>query len=66
MYVSTGTHNVLAIEAKTGAVKWRYRPDGPVLYGGNKGLVVADGKVIFGRRDSTLMALDQQTGQILW
>ena len=32
----------------------------------NKGLVVADGKVIFGRRDNTLMALDQQTGQVVW
>ncbi len=66
MYVSTGMRNVLAIEAKTGTVKWRYRPEGPGLYGGNKGLVVAEGKVIFGRRDSTLMALDQQTGHVVW
>ena len=29
MYVTTGTRNVLAIEAATGKVKWRYRPDSP-------------------------------------
>ena len=27
MYVSTGTRGVLALDAATGAVKWRYRPD---------------------------------------
>src|SRR5437867_2046055 len=66
MYVTTGMRNVLAIDAKTGTVKWRYRPDGPALYGSSKGLLVADGKVIFGRRDRTLLALDQQTGAIVW
>jgi PQQ-dependent dehydrogenase (methanol/ethanol family) len=66
MYVASGMRNVLAINAKTGDVKWRYRPDGSALYGGNKGLVVAEGKVIFGRRDNTLLALDQQTGRVVW
>src|SRR5262249_26750003 len=27
MYVSTGTRNVVAIDARTGNVKWRYRPE---------------------------------------
>jgi quinohemoprotein ethanol dehydrogenase len=66
MYVTTGMRNVLAIEAKTGRVKWRYRPDDPPLYGASKGLVVAEGKVIFGRRDRTLLALDKETGEVLW
>jgi PQQ-dependent dehydrogenase (methanol/ethanol family) len=65
MYVTSGLRNVLAIDAKTGAVKWRYRPE-PSVVGANKGVVVVDGKVIFGRRDNRLIALDQQTGQIVW
>lgn len=66
MYVTTGMRNVLAIDAKTGAVKWRYKPDGTPLFGSSKGLVVVDGKVIFGRRDRTLLALDQHTGDVIW
>jgi quinohemoprotein ethanol dehydrogenase len=67
MYVTTGTRNVLAIDVKTGAVKWRYRPESEEgKTGANKGVVVADGKVVFGRRDNLLMALDQQTGDVVW
>src|SRR5207245_2344499 len=67
MYVTTGTRNVLAIDAKTGEVKWRYRPESEEgKTGANKGVVVADGKVVFGRRDNLLMALDQQTGHVVW
>ena len=66
MYVTTGTRNVLAIDAATGKVKWRYRPDAPGPIGGNQGVVVADGKVFFGRRDNTLVALNQETGSLIW
>lgn len=65
MYVTTGLRNVLAIDAKTGTVKWRYRPD-PSVVGSNKGVVVAEGKVIFGRRDNHLIALNQETGAVEW
>jgi len=66
MYVTTGLRNVVAIDAVTGAVKWRYRPDGPGVVAANKGVVVAEGKVIFGRRDNHLIALDQKTGSVVW
>jgi quinohemoprotein ethanol dehydrogenase len=66
MYVTTGTRHVLAIDAATGAVKWRYRPDSPGPIGGNQGVAVADGKVFFGRRDNVLVAVDQKTGSLLW
>ena len=49
MYVTTGTRSAMAIDAATGNVKWRYRPDTEGPGGGNKGVVVADGKVFFGR-----------------
>src|SRR5262245_38684313 len=66
MYVSTARPNVLAIDATTGAIKWRYRPDSETRSGANKGVVVADGKVFIGRRDNMLVALDQQTGKVAW
>jgi quinohemoprotein ethanol dehydrogenase len=65
MYVTTGRRGVVALNAKTGAVKWRYRPEQEVV-GANKGVVVAEGKVIFGRRDNRLIALDQETGAVAW
>jgi quinohemoprotein ethanol dehydrogenase len=67
MYVTTGTRGVLAIDARTGSVKWRYRPqDSEGAGGGNKGVAVAEGKVFFGRRDAVLVALDQETGKEVW
>ena len=66
MYVTTGTRNALAIDAATGNVKWRYRPDSEGPTGGNKGVVVAEGKVFFARRDAVLVALDQKTGALVW
>jgi alcohol dehydrogenase (cytochrome c) len=66
MYVTTGTRNVIAIDAATGTVKWRYSPSEEGRTGANKGVVVADGKVIFGRRDNTLVALDKETGRLVW
>jgi len=66
MYVATGMRELLAIDAKTGAVRWRYRPDSKGAAGANRGVVAAEGKVFFGRRDNVLVALDQQTGQVIW
>src|SRR5437867_7613326 len=66
MYVTTPRLHVLAIDAATGAVKWRYRPDAETRIGANKGVAVGDGKVFVGRRDNVLVALDQQTGRVVW
>jgi len=66
MYVTTARQHVLAIDAATGAVKWRYRPDAETRIGGNRGVAVGGGKVFTGRRDNVLVALDQQTGQLVW
>ena len=66
MYVSTPRQHVLAIDAATGAVKWRYRPTPESRIGANKGVAAGDGKVFVGRRDNLLVALDQQTGQVVW
>ena len=66
MYVSTARLHVLAIDAANGTIRWRYRPGSETRIGANKGVAVGDGKVFVGRRDNVLVALDQQTGQVVW
>jgi PQQ-dependent dehydrogenase (methanol/ethanol family) len=66
MYVSTARQHVLAIDAATGTIKWRYRPGPETRIGANKGVVVGAGTVFIGRRDNMLVALDQQTGRVIW
>src|SRR2546428_3717499 len=63
MYVTTA-RSVLALDAKTGKIKWRERPDSGAG-SSKKGAVVAEGKVFFGLRHSAV-ALGQKTGRGLW
>lgn len=64
MYITTGAQNVVALNAKTGEIKWKYTYTKVGFP--NRGVAVAEGKVFFGRRDNTLVALDQHTGQVVW
>ncbi len=66
MYVTASRSHVLAIDAATGAVKWRYRSGPGTRAGSSRGVGVGGGKVFVGRRDNVLVALDQQTGQVVW
>jgi PQQ-dependent dehydrogenase (methanol/ethanol family) len=67
MYVAAETGGgVLALDAATGAVKWRRAPFENAGRGVNRGVVVADGKVFSSGGDNTLMALDQKDGRLLW
>lgn len=64
MYIPTGTGGVLALDAATGAVKWRYQSSS---HGGtNRGVTVGDGKVFSSGGGNTLVALDQETGDLAW
>jgi alcohol dehydrogenase (cytochrome c)/methanol dehydrogenase (cytochrome c) subunit 1 len=75
LYVSTswGPKYVYALDAATGAQKWKYEPDIPddVLQFAccdvnNRGVAYADGKIFVGRLDGYLAALDAGTGKELW
>jgi len=75
LYVSSswGPKTVFALEAKTGAIKWRYEPEVPgdvMQYGCcdvvNRGVSYGDGKIFVGRLDGHLVALDAKTGNELW
>lgn len=70
MYVSTAENHVLALDARTGAVRWQYAHVyrttidccGPI----NKGVTVYGGRVFMATADARLVALDAHTGAKLW
>ena len=75
LYVTSshGPKNVFAVDARTGAVRWRYSPEVPPGIDqfaccdvNSRGVAYANGKVFFGRLDGHLVALDAKTGKELW
>jgi alcohol dehydrogenase (cytochrome c) len=71
MYVSGWDGYVWALDATTGKVFWRYRHaiplDVPLCCGNvNRGVAVANGKVIFATPHGHVVALDATTGQPVW
>jgi alcohol dehydrogenase (cytochrome c) len=75
MYVTSsfGPKNTFAVSAKTGEVKWTYQPDVPKAIDqyaccdvNNRGVAHADGKIVLGRLDAHVVALDAKTGKELW
>jgi alcohol dehydrogenase (cytochrome c) len=72
LYVTSsfGPKNLFAVNAKTGAVKWRYSPKGIDQFAccdvNNRGVAHANGKIFVGRLDANMVALDANTGKELW
>jgi quinohemoprotein ethanol dehydrogenase len=72
MYVVTGADDVSAIDVHTGATKWTHRAHlnqkiATICCGWtNRGVALGDGKVYVGQLDGKLVALDQQTGSLVW
>src|SRR5258708_8059600 len=71
MYVTTSYSHVYALDAKTGAEIWHYKPKlGPVTTfccgPNNRGVAVYDDKVYVGTLDAKLVALDAKTGSVVW
>jgi alcohol dehydrogenase (cytochrome c) len=75
LYVTSshGPKNVFAVDARTGALRWRYSPEVPAgidQYAccdvNNRGVAYANGKIFVGRLDGYLVALDAKTGNELW
>ena len=70
---SAGPRYVYAVNAKTGAIRWKYAPEIPpdvqqtTCCGlDNRGVAYARGKVFVARLDAMLVALDAGTGKELW
>jgi quinohemoprotein ethanol dehydrogenase len=64
---------MFAVDARTGKTKWRWDPDvprehitglccGPV----NRGMAIFNGRVYAGLLDGRVVALDQETGKVIW
>lgn len=75
LYIHTPFPNkVFALDLEDeGRVIWSYEPDQdfrviPVMCCDtvNRGLAYADGKLFLGQADNTLIALDAETGELLW
>ena len=71
MFVTGSYSRIYAIDMKTGAKLWKYEhrlPDGimPCCDVVNRGAALYDNLVIFGTLDAQLIALDQDTGKIVW
>lgn len=70
MFVATPQNQVIAIDAKSGNVLWRYRnpapPDLILLHPTSRGVALYNDKVYFARAESVLVALDAKTGREVW
>ena len=62
VYFGSGDGNVYALDAKTGAVKWKYQT-GDVVHASP---AIADGMLFVGSWDSWFYALDAATGALKW
>jgi alcohol dehydrogenase (cytochrome c) len=71
MYVTGSYSRLYALDAKTGAKLWQYEhrlPEGimPCCDVVNRGAAIYDNLVIFGTLDAQLVALDMDTGKVVW
>lgn len=71
MFVALPYNHVVALDAKTGQLKWRYthqrRENWKMCCGpANRGVAVKEGKVFIGTVDARLIALDANNGEKIW
>jgi alcohol dehydrogenase (cytochrome c) len=72
IYVTTGEDDAFAVSASTGKILWTYKSGisqkiTNVCCGWlNRGVAIGDGRVYLGQLDGKVVALDQQTGKVLW
>jgi len=71
MFVTASYSRVFALDAKTGEKLWKYEhklPAGmmPCCDVINRGVALYGNLVIFGTLDAELVALDQDTGKVVW
>ena len=62
VYLGTGDHRVVALDAETGERVWEREVSGPVDWP----VAVAGGLVFVGLRDGRVLALDGDTGNLRW
>ena len=71
MFVTASYSRIFAVDVKTGQKLWKYEhrlPEGimPCCDVVNRGAALYDNLVIFGTLDAQLVALDMDTGKVVW
>ena len=71
MFVTASYSRIFALDAKTGAKLWKYEhrlPEGimPCCDVINRGAALYDNLVIFATLDAQIVALNQDTGEVVW
>jgi alcohol dehydrogenase (cytochrome c) len=70
MFVATPFSQVIALDAKSGVLLWRYkrtvRDDAVVLHQTSRGVGLYGDKVFFAAPEAVLVALDARTGREVW
>jgi PQQ-dependent dehydrogenase (methanol/ethanol family) len=67
MYITTA-YSTIALDAATCRLRWRHdwKPKAPENWPSHRGAAVKDGKLVRGTLDGYLLALDMESGQVLW
>ncbi len=70
MFVATPSSQVLALDAKTGQILWRYRyrmpEDAFIIHQTSRGIALHGDKVFLAAGNAVLVALNARTGQEVW
>src|SRR3954454_24080333 len=70
MFVATPGNQVIALDAATGGLLWRYKRPMPedivLLHGTSRGVALSGDKVFFAAAEAVLVALDAKTGREVW
>jgi hypothetical protein len=62
VFASPMTHAIVALDAETGRLAWRFQADGPV----DSPPALIRGRCVFGCRDGAVYGLDLQDGALCW
>lgn len=66
-YITSAHDHVYAIDVKTGKLKWQFSDDPHVIsFAANRGVALLDGKVYLATLDGKLIALDAETGKVVF
>ncbi|MBM4227749.1 MAG: PQQ-dependent dehydrogenase, methanol/ethanol family [Gammaproteobacteria bacterium] len=70
LFITTPHNHVLALDARTGALNWRYSRELPEdlmqMHPTNRGVALHGDKVYLATADAFLVALDAATGEVVW
>jgi alcohol dehydrogenase (cytochrome c) len=72
IYIPTGANDVFALNIETGEILWEYKanldPANNAVCCGwtSRGVGLGDGKIFVGQLDGKLVALDRNTGAVVW